>query len=86
MQQPGRLIGGGNAKFLAQRCGARLILAAHELLLASRRVTAHQQSMDSLGALVIAKAKLTKLLRLGKFTELEVNLRDSLKRLPVKVL
>ena len=86
MQEPGRLIGGGNAKFLAEGSGAGLILAAHELLLASRRVTAHQQSMNSLGALVIAEAQLTKLLRLGKLTELEVNLRDTLKRLPVKVL
>ena len=86
VQEPGRLIGGGNAEFLTEGSGASLILAAHELLLASRRVTAHQQSMNSLGALVIAEAKLTKLLRLGELTELEVNLRDPLKRLPVKVL
>jgi hypothetical protein len=35
VEEPGRLIGGGYAEFLAEGCGAGLILAAHELLLAS---------------------------------------------------
>jgi hypothetical protein len=42
--------------------------------------------MCGLGALVIAEAELTEPQRLGKLTELEVNLRDTLKRLPVEVI
>ena len=46
------------ATFVAESRDADAVLTAHELLLVLRRVTAHEQSMNSLGTRVIGDGKL----------------------------
>src|SRR5579859_4828676 len=85
-EEPGRLVRGADAELVAQGVDADPVLAADELLLMLRGITAHEQPVGGLRAPVVADGTPAELLGLGQLAEPEVDSGDALQGLPVQVL
>ena len=74
MEELDRIFPRRHAEFIVQGGGAELILPAHELLLVLQGITAHQEPVRWLAALVGADRELAELNRGGEVTLVEMHL------------